>query len=87
MDDEERRRQNKDLDELWESIGRGDIDFGYLAAQEHLAAGRPVYGDADGLTDDEVLKEYPDGRKEVVRFEGDDVPTEIFVRIYQEPEK
>jgi hypothetical protein len=40
------------------------------AAREHLAAGRAVYyGDAD--YPDFAVKEYPDGRKEVVDFDDD----------------
>lgn len=69
----------EDLDALWRSIGRLDVNPGAEAAKEHLTAGRPVYGHEEGLALDEVLKEYPDGRKEVVRFEQG-TRKEIFVR-------
>jgi hypothetical protein len=73
------KNNEEDLDALWRSIGRLDINPGAEAAKEHLTAGRPVYGHEDGLATDEVLKEYPDGRKEVVRFERG-TRKEIFVR-------
>ena len=75
----------KELNELWESIGRMDINPGALAAQEDLAAGHPVYGHEDGLAPDELIKEYPDGRKEVIRLERG-TRREFFVRIYNEKE-
>lgn len=75
----------KELNELWESIGRIDINPGALAAQEHLVAGHPVYGHEDGLAPDELIKEYPDGRKEVIRLERG-TRREFFVRIYNEKE-
>jgi len=75
----------KELNELWESIGRMDINPGALAAQEHLAAGNPVYGHEDGLAPDELIKEYPDGRKEVIRLERG-TRRELFVRVYNEKE-
>ena len=73
----------KELNELWESIGQMDINPGALAAQEHLAAGHPVYGHEDGLAPDELIKEYPDGRKEVIRLEKR-TRREFFVCAYNE---
>ena len=75
----------KELNKLWESIGRMDINPGALAAQKHLAAGHPVYGHEDGLAPDELIKEYPDGRKEVIRLERG-TRREFFVRIYNKKE-
>ena len=46
------------------------------AARQRLASGKPViYGDE--RFPDAVVKEYPDGRRELVTFEGD---TEIVIR-------
>lgn len=38
------------------------------AAREHLAAGQPIYYCEDDTPDRYVIKEYPDGRKELVDF-------------------
>jgi hypothetical protein len=40
------------------------------AAREHLAAGRAVYYGDDAYPDF-VIKEYPDGHKELVDFDDD----------------
>lgn len=41
-----------------------------LAAQQHLAAGRPIYyGDAD--YPEGLVKKYPDGRKQLVSVSED----------------
>lgn len=63
-----KRSQNSGQD-LWpiiEAASRGDDG---RAARSHLAAGRAIYyGERDtppGL----VVKEYPDGRRELVRFD------------------
>lgn len=41
-----------------------------LAAQQHLAAGRPIYyGDAD--FPEGLVKKYPDGRKQLVSVSED----------------
>lgn len=41
-----------------------------LAAQQHLAAGRPIYyGDVD--YPDGLVKKYPDGRKQLVSVSED----------------
>jgi len=46
------------------------------AARQRLASGKPIiYGDE--RFPDAVVKEYPDGRRELVTFEGD---TEIVIR-------
>lgn len=46
-------------------------------AQRHLAAGRAIYY-GDDRYPDEVVKEYPDGRRQLVTFTDDD--TEVVVR-------
>ena len=46
----------KELNELLESIGRMDINPSVLATQEHLEAGHPVCGHADGLSPDELVQ-------------------------------
>ena len=74
-----RPSSTKRLDELWKSIGRMDINPGAEAAQEDLAAGLPVYGHKDGLAPGEIIKEYPDGHKEIVRLERG-TRKEIFIR-------
>lgn len=45
-------------------------------AKEHLAAGRSVYF-GDNQFPDAVVKEYPDGRRQFVTFQGEDV---VFLR-------
>lgn len=60
-------------DQLWESLKQLDGDGS--AAEATLAAGIPIYyGEADtpeGL----LIKEYPDGRRELVRYsrQGDEI--------------
>lgn len=46
------------------------------AAKSHLAAGRPIYY-GDERYRGSVVKEYPDGRRELVKFEND---AEVVVR-------
>jgi hypothetical protein len=41
------------------------------AAREHLAAGFPIYYSEADTPADAVIKEYPDGRRELVRFDHD----------------
>ncbi|KYL87137.1 hypothetical protein SQ54_23880 [Klebsiella pneumoniae] len=45
------------------------------AAQESLEAGVPIYYVEDDTPSDLLIKEHPDGRRELVRFsyEGDEV--------------
>jgi hypothetical protein len=81
---ERKRQRNIELDRVWESIGRLDLNPGSQDTAGDLAAGRPVYDFADGLAPGEVIKEYPNGRKEIVRFEGDDPPKEVLVRVLAE---
>jgi hypothetical protein len=41
------------------------------AAREHLAAGRAIYYSDDRFRD-AVVKEYPDGRRQLVTFQADE---------------
>lgn len=45
-------------------------------AKRHLAAGRPIYYGDDRFVD-AVVKEYPDGRRQLVTFKND---TEVLIR-------
>ena len=54
--------------QFWEQFERDvDSDTGE-AAKAHLAAGRPIYY-GDPVYPDAVVKQYPDGRRQLVRFE------------------
>jgi hypothetical protein len=54
--------------QFWEQFERDlDGDTGE-AAKEHLAAGHPIYY-GDPAYPDHVVKQYPDGRRQLVRFE------------------
>ncbi|OIQ80724.1 hypothetical protein GALL_375210 [mine drainage metagenome] len=46
------------------------------AAKEHLAAGRPIYYGDDAFPG-EVIKEYPDGRRQIVVMNADDTITVV----------
>ena len=53
---------------FWEQFERDlDSDTGE-AAKAHLAAGRPIYY-GDSAYPGAVVKQYPDGRRQLVRFE------------------
>ena len=56
---------------LSEEFEKSIIDDDGLAAQQHLAAGRPIYyGDAD--YPEGLVKKYPDGRKQLVSVGDED---------------
>ncbi|AVZ26819.1 hypothetical protein ZMO1_ZMOp33x001 (plasmid) [Zymomonas mobilis subsp. mobilis ZM4 = ATCC 31821] len=62
-------------DTLWHSLViAASYDDG-AAAQEHLEAGFPVYYIEDDTPEGLLIKEYPDGHRELVRFNetGDEV--------------
>jgi hypothetical protein len=52
-------------EQLWRDLEKMDGDD--TAAREHLAAGRPIYYAEDDTPPGLVIKEYPDGRRELVR--------------------
>lgn len=68
-----REDKHKGLEQLWCEVGAADGDSS--AARAHLAANRPIYYVAEGTPPGLLIKEHPDGRREVVRFhrDGDEV--------------
>ncbi|WP_420962420.1 hypothetical protein [Brucella sp. IR073] len=62
-------------DALWRDIERAAIYDDGAAALEHLKAGFPIYYIEDDTPEGLLVKEYPDGRRELVRFDeaGDEV--------------
>ncbi len=61
------------IEQLWRDLGRVDGDD--TAAREALAAGVPIYYRERTTPPGLQVKEYPDGRRELVRFsrQGDHV--------------
>ena len=59
------------LDNLWSHIGKSEIHGDGSEAARHLAAGRPIYY-ADPAYPGKLVKKFPDGRRQVVRFDLDD---------------
>lgn len=65
------------LDELWAVFEHAaQFDDG-AAAAGHLAAGRAIFYREAGTPAGTVIKEYPNGHRELVRFDGRD---EVVVR-------
>jgi hypothetical protein len=58
---------------LWSDLEKADGDSS--AARTHLAAGRAIYYVEDDTPTGLQIKEHPDGRRELVRFNraGDEV--------------
>lgn len=54
------------LEQLWHDLDRADGDD--AAARAHLAAGRAIYYVEADTPRGLQIKEYPDGRRELVRF-------------------
>ena len=65
------------LDDLWAVFEHAAMHDDGAAAAGHLAAGRAIYYGEDDTPKGIVIKEYPDGYREMVRFEGRD---EVVVR-------
>jgi hypothetical protein len=63
------------LDQLWIELTTVVRHDQGEAAREHLSAGHPIYYVEGDTPDDLLVKEYPDGRRELVRFHetGDQV--------------
>lgn len=59
-------RPNSDL---WTELERAMQDDRGSAAAEHLAAGFPIYYSNANTPAGALIKEYPDGRRELVRFD------------------
>lgn len=57
--------------DLWREIEAALWEDDGAAAREHLAAGFPIYYSEPDTPGDVVIKEYPDGRRELVRFDHD----------------
>jgi hypothetical protein len=55
--------------ELWRTIETACRDDDDSAAREHLSAGFPIYYSDAGTPAGLVVKEYPGGDKELVRFD------------------
>jgi hypothetical protein len=68
--------------DLWVSLS-SDIDRDAdAAALDHLTHGYAIYCQAEGAEDDVVEKRYPDGRRELVRFDlaGEHIVRELVAR-------
>ncbi|WP_337180299.1 hypothetical protein [Sphingopyxis granuli] len=57
--------------DLWPMIEAALIHHDGAAAREHLAAGFPIYYSEVDTPADVVIKEFPDGHRELVRFDHD----------------
>jgi len=55
-------------DDIWASLETALRRDDGTAAEDHLAHGYPIYCQAEGVTN-AVEKRYPDGRRELVRFD------------------
>lgn len=55
---------------------RKEDDF---AARESLAAGFPIYYSEADTPEDAIIKEYPDGHRELVRFDQDGVEHRVAI--------
>lgn len=57
--------------DLMPVIVAGIEALGDAPAREHLAAGRPIYYGEHDTPSGLLIKEYPDGRRELVRYHRD----------------
>ncbi len=67
------KKTERPIEQFWRDLMPADGDDS--AARAHLAAGRAIYYVDDGTPAGLQIKEYPDGRRELVRFHrsGDEV--------------
>ena len=64
-------------DDLWAAFLHAAMHDDGAAAEGHLAAGRAIYYSEPDTPSGVIIKEYPDGHRELIRFEGRD---EVLVR-------
>lgn len=55
--------------DIWATIAAGMERDGDRAALSHLDAGFPVYLSDDDTPDDAVIRQNPDGSRDLVRFD------------------
>lgn len=62
-------------EQIWRDLIHGVLHDDGAAAQEHLEAGFPIYYANDDTPAGLLIKEHPDGRRELVEFDeaGDHV--------------
>ena len=56
-------------DDLWDDLIEGILNDDGAASREHLAAGLPIYYREFETPREAIIKEFPDGRKVVVRVD------------------
>lgn len=64
-------------DAMWAAIEHAAMYDDGAAAQSHLDAGRAIYYSEPDTPEGVIIKHYPDGHRELVRFDGAD---EVVVR-------
>ena len=66
--------QVKDVnDEIWEGLAEWENSPNNNAAEEILAEGLPIYYVKLDTPADTMIKEYPDGKKELIKVNDDGV--------------
>lgn len=65
----QRRPDEDPLDRLWLELIAGVERADGAAARAHLEAGRPIYYVEDDTPAGLLIKEHPDGRRELVKFD------------------
>ena len=61
---------NAEEDRLWEDLEQALAQDDDQAARSHLAAGRPIHY-CDDRYPDAIVREWPDGRRELVAVDDD----------------
>lgn len=64
----EQRAEREPSDRLWKELTSAVRRDAGVAAKEHLAAGRAIYYSESDTPDGLLVKEHPDGRRELIRF-------------------
>jgi len=57
--------------DIWQLISDGIERDGDRAARSHFAAGFPIYMSDDDTPPDTVIRENPDGTRQLVHFDAD----------------